>query len=215
MSLYILERPSTWSTSQIWPSCPWSMVTLNLLLDLFTQVYSCLFWPTQYLAVCSNGSHFALDPFLACWRPNTCIQENNTLAPYHIHMDTHIYITLTLLFFILFYTSSTPSGRSAVLDPSRLAHVQLHEYSTKCKKPFWVCQSRPGGQCYEIFHLRFLIKQLLLFPVDMPVKNFVDYLCRYLHSLSNPWGIKGTVARDFLPLLFSIKRTYLGPWFMS
>jgi hypothetical protein len=27
--------------------------------------------------------------------------------------------------------------------------------------------------------------------------------------------LKGTVARDFLPLLFSIKRTYLGPWFMS
>jgi hypothetical protein len=23
--------------------------------------------------------------------------------------------------------------------------------------------------------------------------------------------LKGTVARDFLPLLFSIKRTYLGP----
>jgi hypothetical protein len=32
------------------------------------------------------------------------------------------------------------------------------------------------------------------------------------HLLST---LKGTVARDFRPPLFSIKRTYLGPWFIS
>ncbi len=120
MSLYILEQPSSWSTSRIRPSCPRSRVRLNLLLDLFPEVYSCLLWPTQYLAVCFNSSHFALDPFLACWQPNTCVQVNNTPALHHIHEDTHLYITL-ILFILLLYTSSTLSGRPADLDPSRQA----------------------------------------------------------------------------------------------
>ncbi len=111
----VLEWPSSWITSRICPSCPRSRVRLNLLLDLFPQVYSCLLWPTQYLAVCFNGSHFALEPFLACWQPNTCVQVNNTSALHHIHEDTHIYITLILLILLL-YTSSTPSCRPAALD---------------------------------------------------------------------------------------------------
>jgi hypothetical protein len=121
--LYILEQLSSWSTLRICPSCPWSRVRLNLLLNLFLQVYSFLLWPTQYLAVCSNGSHFTLDPFLACWRPNTCTQVNNTLALHHIHMDTHIYITSTFIILLLLYTSSTPIGRPAALDPSCRAQL--------------------------------------------------------------------------------------------
>jgi hypothetical protein len=95
-SLYILEQLSSWSTSQVRPSCPRSRARLNLSLDLFPQVYFCVLWPTQYLAVCSNGSHFTLDPFLACLWPNTCIKENYTLALHQIHMDTNIYITSKL-----------------------------------------------------------------------------------------------------------------------
>jgi hypothetical protein len=100
--LYILERPSSWSTSQIRPSWPRSRVRLCLLQVLFPQVYSCLLWPTQYLAVCSNGSYFELIPFLADWLLNTSIQVNNTTALHHIYTDTHIYITLTLLFILFF-----------------------------------------------------------------------------------------------------------------
>ncbi len=68
------------------------------------QVYSCLLWPTQYLAVCSNGSCFALIPFLADLWLNTNVQVNNMTALHHIYTDTHIYITSILLSFILFFT---------------------------------------------------------------------------------------------------------------
>ncbi len=101
--LYILEWLSSWSTSRIRPSWPRSRVRLCLLLVLFPQVYSCLLWPTQYLAVCSNGSYFALNSFLADWQLNTSVQVNNTTELYHIYMDTHIYIT-SILLFILFFT---------------------------------------------------------------------------------------------------------------
>jgi hypothetical protein len=123
IALYILERPSSWSTSRIRPSWPRSRVRMCLLLVLFPQVYPCLLWPTQYLTICSNGSNFALNPFLIYWRPNTSVQVNNTSALHHMRTDTHIYITSVLLFILLLHTSSTPSGRSAAPDPSRRAHV--------------------------------------------------------------------------------------------
>jgi hypothetical protein len=72
--LDILEWLSSRSTSRIRPSWNRSRVRLCLLLVLFPQVYSCLLWPTQYLAVCSNGSYFALNAFLADWRLNTSVQ---------------------------------------------------------------------------------------------------------------------------------------------
>ncbi len=40
---------------------------------------------------------------------------------------------------------------------------------------------------------------------------FVDFWLAVLRETL----LKGTVARDFRPLLFSIKRTYLGPWYIS
>jgi hypothetical protein len=102
-ALYILVRPSSWSTSRIRPSWPRSRVRLCLLLVLFPQVYCCFLWSTQYLVNCSNSSYFALNPFLAYWRPNTSVQVNNTSALHHIHMDMHIYIT-SILLFVLFFT---------------------------------------------------------------------------------------------------------------
>ncbi len=128
MALYILEQLSSWSTSQIRLSWPRSRGRLSLLLVLFPQVYSCLLWPIQYLAICPNGSCFGLNPFLAYWRPNTSVQVNNTSALHHIHMDTHIYITSVLLFILFFtflHTSSTPSGRPAAPDPSCRAHLSF------------------------------------------------------------------------------------------
>ncbi len=76
----------------VWASCWFSF-------PKYILVYS----PTQYLAVCSNGSSFSHKPFLAYWRPNTSVQVNNTSALHRIHTDTHIYITSKLLF-ILFFT---------------------------------------------------------------------------------------------------------------
>jgi hypothetical protein len=116
MALYILERQSSWSTSRIRLSWPRSRGRLSLLLVLFSLVYSCLLWPT--LAICSNGSCFALNPFLAYWRPNISVQVNNTSALHHIHTDTHINITIHSLL----QTSSTPSGRPTAPNPSRWAH---------------------------------------------------------------------------------------------
>ncbi len=135
MALYILKQPSSWSTSRIRLSWPWSRGRLSFLLVLFPQVYSCLLWPTQYLAVCSKGSYFALNPFLAYWPPNT-VQVNNTSALHHIHTDKHIYITSVLLFSLL-HTSSTPSGRLAAPDPSRRAQLQLTHLSLNEQDTLW------------------------------------------------------------------------------
>jgi hypothetical protein len=102
--LYVHQRPSSWCTSRICPSWPQSRVRLSLLLVLFPKYVSCLLWPTQYLAVCSNGSCFTLNPFLADCRLNTNVQVNNMTVPHHIYTNTHIYITsilLLILFFIL------------------------------------------------------------------------------------------------------------------
>jgi hypothetical protein len=102
--LYILERPSSWRILQIHvrPSWPRSSVRLSLLLVLFPKYISCLLWPTQYLAVCSNGSCFTLNPFLADCRLNTNVQVNNMTVSHHIYMDAHIYITSILLFILFF-----------------------------------------------------------------------------------------------------------------
>jgi hypothetical protein len=104
----------------IHPSWPRSSVRLSLLLVLFPKYISCLLWPTQYLAVCSNGSCFTLNPFLTNWRLNTSVQVNNMAALHHIHRNTHIYITSVLLFILFFTLLPPPFGRPAASDSSRL-----------------------------------------------------------------------------------------------
>ncbi len=103
IALYILERPSAWSTLQIRPAWPRFRDGLNLLLTFFHKCLPCLFWPTQYLAACFNGSHFTLNPPFPAGQLNTSIQVNNTATPHRIYTDTHIYITFILLS-ILFFT---------------------------------------------------------------------------------------------------------------
>jgi hypothetical protein len=72
------------------------------LVALFNEHSSYLFWPTQYLAVYSNGSCFTLKPFLANWQLNTNVQVNNTAMLHHIDMNTQTYITFILLFIPFF-----------------------------------------------------------------------------------------------------------------
>ncbi len=151
MSLYILEQPSSWRNSRIHPSCPWSRVRLNLLLDLFPQVYSCLLWPTQYLAVCSNSSHFTLDPFFACCLPNTCPQVNNTLALHQIRMDTQIYVT-SALFCSFFTLLPLPlAGRLPLTLLVRHRKVSSHHFrpllpQVPCWQRMSLCPQRPPCQ---------------------------------------------------------------------
>ncbi len=108
ITLYILEWPSSWSTSRIRPSCPRSRDGLSLLLVLFLKYISCLLWPTQHLAVCSNSSCFTLTPFLLTGRLIARVQVNNMAALHNTYTDTHIYITLISLS-ILFFTLLLPS----------------------------------------------------------------------------------------------------------
>ncbi len=98
ITLYILERPSSWSTPRIRPSWPQSPVLdWGSFASLFHK-YSCLFWPAQYLAVYSNDSWFTLNPPLPAGQLNTIVQVNNMATVHHIYTVTYIYITFILLF---------------------------------------------------------------------------------------------------------------------
>ncbi len=129
IALYILERPSAWSTSRIRPAWPLFRDELNLLLAFFHKCLPCLFWPNQYLAACFNGSHFTLNPPFPAGQLNTIIQVNNTATPHHMYTDTHIYITfkvLSILFFTLLLL-----GKPAGSDSYRLTHLQHSYFVTK------------------------------------------------------------------------------------
>jgi hypothetical protein len=117
---------------------------LSLLLVLFPQVYSCLLWPTPCLAVCSNGSYFALNPFLAYWRLNTSVQVNIMSALHDVHTDTHIYIT-SILQFILFFTllPLLLAGRLPLTFPSGTITVK----DKKCPKYEKECQRHVLCHC--------------------------------------------------------------------
>ncbi len=134
IALYILERLSSWRTSRRHPSWPRPRVRLNLLLALFHKYLTCLSWPTQYLAVCSNDSYFTPTPSLAT-TSNTSAQVNNMAMPHDIYTLAHSYIIyITIRFFL--HTSSTPLGRPAGPDPSCLAQLLsvFTEYMDLCQK---------------------------------------------------------------------------------
>ncbi len=101
ITLYILERGrlSAWSTSRIRPSWPQSRVRLNLLLALFHKYLPCLFWPTPYLAVCSNNSYFTLHPSLASRTANISVQVNNMATLHHIYTVTQTVSTSHLYYY--------------------------------------------------------------------------------------------------------------------
>ncbi len=145
MTLYILERLSSWSTSQIRLSWPLSRGRLCLLLVPFPQVYFCLLWPTQYLAICSNSSCFTLNPFLAYWRPSTSVQVNNTSALHHIHTDIRIYITSALLFISSnssshFFHSFWQAGCPWPFPLGTSTLTQIF-HKTKTLMKIWICMS--------------------------------------------------------------------------
>ncbi len=117
--LYILEQPSSWSTSRIRPSWPRSRLRLSLLLVYLSKCISCMPWPIQYLNVCPNGSGFTPNPFTVVGRLLTSVQVKNTTTLHDTHGCTYMHhISITIL--LIFYTSFIFLCRLAGPDPSRL-----------------------------------------------------------------------------------------------
>jgi hypothetical protein len=86
-----------------------------------SQVHSLFVLATQYHAVCSNGSSFSLNPFIAFWRPLTNVQVNKTTALHDTHGHTYIH-HISIIILLFFYTFSVCLGRLAGPDPSRLTY---------------------------------------------------------------------------------------------
>ncbi len=111
------------------------------MLALFHKYSSCLFWPTQYLAVCPNGSCFTLNPPLPAGQLNTSVQVNNMATLHHIYAHNHTYLHHTYItIHFLLHTSSTPLGRPAGPDSSCLSQcisvvfLSWRRYTHPCQK---------------------------------------------------------------------------------
>jgi hypothetical protein len=137
-NLYIIEQPSSWSTSQIRPSWPRSRLRLSLLLALLPKCIRCLSWPPSILLFVPTDRVSHLAPSLPPGRLLANVQVNKITAPHdtHRHINIH-HIGITIL--LLFYTSSTLLGRPAGPDPSRLTHCPpthtvhlITQYSRYC-----------------------------------------------------------------------------------
>jgi hypothetical protein len=118
IALYILERPSSWSTSRIGPSWPRSRARLSLLLVLLPEYIPYLLCPTQYLVVCSNGSSFTPMPSSLTGQLLTNVLVNKMAVLHDTYTDTHIYITSILLIILFFILLPLPlTGRLAQTLP--------------------------------------------------------------------------------------------------
>ncbi len=102
--LYILEQPSSWSTSRIRPSWPRSRLRLSLLLAFHSKGISCCHASLSILVFLDRVSHL-VPSLLSRWLL-TNVQVNNTTTLYDTHEHTyihHIGITILLSSFLLFF----------------------------------------------------------------------------------------------------------------
>jgi hypothetical protein len=121
--MYILEQPSSWSTSRLRPSWPCSRLRLSFLLaSLSEYAYCCHVQPSILLFISMGRVSHLMPSLLSGWLL-TNVQVNNitTLHDTHGHIYIH-HIGITIL--LPLYTSSTLLGRPAGTDPSRLIHLQ-------------------------------------------------------------------------------------------
>jgi hypothetical protein len=116
--LYILEQPSSCSTSWMHPSWPHCRLRLSLLLVFLTEHASCCHAQPSILLFISMGWVSHLMPSLLSGWLLTNVQVNNITTLYDTH--GHIYITSAILFFSSSHTSSILLGRLADSDPSCL-----------------------------------------------------------------------------------------------
>jgi hypothetical protein len=123
-NLYILEQPSSWSTSQICPSWPRSRLRLSLLLVLLLNVFIVCPGPPSIVLFVLTDQVSHLTPSLLSERLFTNAPVNNTSALHDTHGHRYIHhIGITIL--LPFYASSTLLGRPAGPDPSRLNSYQF------------------------------------------------------------------------------------------
>ncbi len=103
-NLYILERPSSWSTSRIRPSWPQFRVRLrSLLLSSMSTLLLCLS-PPSILLLTPTAHVSRSNSSLPTRRLHTNVQANNITTLHHIYTVTHTHITFIILltsFFIL------------------------------------------------------------------------------------------------------------------
>jgi hypothetical protein len=105
--LYILELPSSWSTSWIRPSWPQSRVELRLLLLCFMSILFVCLGPPSILLFAPRLK-FQAHPSLLAGQLSTDVQVNNTAIPHLTYTYTHIYITFMLL--LIFFFTLPPSS---------------------------------------------------------------------------------------------------------
>ncbi len=102
--------------------------------------------------------------------------------------------------------------RARVYQPEgRLVAVHYTRPVSLSPWPVFLCKG-------QAFFLHFFSQKRLF--GNSNGQNFVHPLEPVPHKsgrliLKTFYLLKGTVARDFRPPLFSIKRTYLGPWYIS
>ncbi len=100
--LYILEQPSSWSTSRIRPSWPRSRLRLSLLLAYLSTCVPCCHASLGILLFVPNGSGFALNSFIAIWvASHKCTSKQHNNAIWHTWTPIYTYIISALLFFFL------------------------------------------------------------------------------------------------------------------
>jgi hypothetical protein len=99
--LYILEQPSSCSTSRIRPSWTRCRLRLNLLLVSLSEHASCYHAQPSILLFISMGRVSHLTPSVLSGWLLTNRQVNNITTLHNTH-GTHIYITSALLFFLFF-----------------------------------------------------------------------------------------------------------------
>jgi hypothetical protein len=119
--LYILEQPSSCSTSRMHPSWPRCRLGLRLLLVSLSEHASCYHAQPSILLFISMGRVSHLTPSLLSGWLLTEVNNITTLHDTHGHTYKH-HIGITILLF--FHTSSTLFGRLADSDPSQLTQIQ-------------------------------------------------------------------------------------------
>ncbi len=110
--MYILEQPSSWSTSRIRPSWPRSRLRLILLLASLSEHASCCHVQPSILLFISVGQVSHLTPSLLSGWLLTNVQENNitTLHDTHAHIYTSHRHYYSSSFFLHFFHSFWQAG---------------------------------------------------------------------------------------------------------
>jgi hypothetical protein len=138
--LYILERPSSWSTSRIHPSWPQSRVELRLLLPCLMSILLVCLGPPSILVIAPT-TH----PSLLAGQLNTNIQVNNAA---NAHFGTHIHISTShscyYSFSSLHFFHSLGQDGWLRLFPSDTSGIQYYISISSRKSPlelFFYCLS--------------------------------------------------------------------------